>query len=29
MHLDREDLEAGMKLANVRWQENTAEEEAD
>ena len=29
MHLDREDLEEGMKLASIRWQELTAEEEAD
>ena len=29
MHLDREDLEEAMKLANVRWQELASEEEAD
>jgi integrase/recombinase XerD len=29
MHLDREDLEQAMKLAYVRWQGLTAEEEAD
>jgi integrase len=29
MHLDRQDLEEAMNLAYVRWQELTAEEEAD
>ena len=29
MHLDRDDLEEAMKLAYARWQELTAEEEAD
>lgn len=29
LHLDREDLEEGMRLAYLRWQEASGDEDAD